>query len=92
MQDAPNEYNVLSSATKHGFDEGEVLNALSKSFVEVSYNKSGNIWAYCGPDKNGNPLELLVDRDKEPPVVFHADRLTVSFEKFIKSQLNRNVR
>jgi hypothetical protein len=53
----------------------------------------GFIWAYSGPDKNGNPLELLVDFDKEPPAVFHADdRLTVSFERLIKSQLTRNAR
>jgi hypothetical protein len=63
MNDAPDDYEVLASALKHGFSKAEVLYALENSFAQVSYSKGGNIWAYCGPDSNGNPLEVLVDFD-----------------------------
>jgi hypothetical protein len=84
MCDAPNGYVVLESALEHGFGESEIVRALSQAFAKVAYGKDGDVWACCGPDKNGNPLELLVDFAQEPPVVFHADRLTAAFEKMIR--------
>jgi hypothetical protein len=85
-------YRVIASALKHGFSEAEILNALAMPFAEVQYKAGRDIRAFCGPDNNGNPMELLVDYSQEPPVVFHADRLTVSFEKLIRAQANRNAR
>jgi hypothetical protein len=92
MSDEKKEFIVLDSALKHGFSEEEILFALRYPFVEIAYENDGCVMAYCGSDKNGNPLEILVDFEMEPPIVFHADRLTASFEKLIKSKIQRNER
>ena len=63
---------VLRSAFRHGIDDEDIQHALRNALLVEEIGEDPTRFLVLGPDRAGNPLELVVLDRTQGPAVMHA--------------------
>lgn len=76
---------IMPSARKHGFDDGEILHAWRNALriVQFEYDGEDRILV-IGATGDGTLLELVAVPMDEPERIIHADRLRPKYYDFLR--------
>lgn len=76
---------IVESAHRHGFDDGDIAHAWENAIRYVEYDYDGEErLLVTGPDRHGTLLELVGVPAHQPTRIIHADRLQPSCYDYLR--------
>ncbi len=75
---------VLRSAFRHGIDEEDIQHALRNALVVEEVDNNPTRYLVLGPDRSGNPLELVVLDRPQGPAVMHAMPMRAKYQALLR--------
>jgi hypothetical protein len=76
---------IRNSARRHGVDDNDILHALNHALVVEDAGEDPDRWLVLGPDRAGNPLEVVVVLTAtDEQVVIHAMSMRPKYQRMLE--------
>ncbi len=74
---------VLPSSRRHGIDDEDIQHAIEQALVIEEVAENPVRYLLLGPDRAGNPLELVVLDRPQGPAVIHAMKMREKYRRLL---------
>lgn len=74
---------VLPSSRRHGIDDEDIQHAIEQALVIEEVAGDPVRYLLLGPDRAGNPLELVVLDRPQGPAVIHAMKMREKYRRLL---------